>query len=99
MQILNHQKKFLLILVKDLEEDETYHFQVFVVSKNDFQAESSKFLVHTPSYRKVRAVSLGLGLGFIFLIALVLIAWFVRRHYHKKRLSENAKRDRISISS
>lgn len=86
-------------LVKDLEEDETYHFQVFVVSKNDSQAESSKFLVHTPSYRKVRAVSLGLGLGFIFLIALVLIAWFVRRHYHQKRLRENAKRDRVSISS
>ncbi|KAL0267467.1 UNVERIFIED_CONTAM: hypothetical protein PYX00_009725 [Menopon gallinae] len=71
-------------IVENLQDDETYQFQVFAVSKSSSEAESSAFMLHVTAPRAYKSISIGLGFGFVILVASLFGAWYYRKHYLKK---------------
>lgn len=77
-------------IVPSLEEDKTYYFEVLAVSHNDFQAASTKYMLHVPGYRQIRAIAVGVAVGIAFLLVAAGGSWYVRQLYIK-RLQQEAK--------
>ncbi|PSN47223.1 hypothetical protein C0J52_16568, partial [Blattella germanica] len=86
------ETKETFFIVPSLEEDQTYYFEVLAHSLNDYQAASTKYVLHVPGYRQIRAVAVGVAVGIAFLLVAAGGSWYVRKLYIK-RLQQEAKEE------
>ncbi|XP_034950863.1 protein borderless isoform X2 [Chelonus insularis] len=68
-------------LVKSLEEESSYIFEVSAVSHSDDVATSEQFILEVPAYRRNRAISMGVVAGIGFLAAALAAVWWIRKRF------------------
>lgn len=68
-------------LVKTLEEETFYTFEVAAMSITDDVATSERVGLEVPAYRRNRAISMGIVAGIGFLAAALAAVWWARKRY------------------
>lgn len=68
-------------LVKTLEEESHYTFEVAAVSVADDVAASDRVSLEVPAYRRNRAISMGIVAGIGFLAAALAAIWWARKRF------------------
>ncbi|XP_076629523.1 borderless isoform X2 [Colletes latitarsis] len=68
-------------LVKTLEEESYYTFEVAAVSVADDVATSERVSLEVPAYRRNRAISMGIVAGIGFLAAALAAIWWARKRF------------------
>lgn len=68
-------------LVKSLEEESQYTFEVAAVSVADDVAISERVSLEVPAYRRNRAISTGIVAGIGFLAAALAAIWWARKRF------------------
>ncbi|XP_015601580.1 protein borderless isoform X2 [Cephus cinctus] len=68
-------------LVKSLEEESYYIFEVVAMSFSDDEATSERVTLEVPAYRKNRAISMGIIAGIGFLAAALAAIWWARKRF------------------
>ncbi|XP_012265467.1 protein borderless isoform X2 [Athalia rosae] len=68
-------------LVKTLEEESYYTFEVMAMSLSDDFATSERFALEVPAYRRNRAISMGIVAGIGFLAAALAAVWWARKRF------------------
>ncbi|XP_046738764.1 protein borderless isoform X1 [Diprion similis] len=68
-------------LVKTLEEESYYTFEVTAMSLSDDFATSDRFGLEVPAYRRNRAISMGIVAGIGFLAAALAAVWWARKKF------------------
>lgn len=68
-------------LVKTLEEESYYTFEVTAMSLSDDFATSERFALEVPAYRRNRAISMGIVAGVGFLAAALAAVWWARKRF------------------
>ncbi|XP_015437603.1 PREDICTED: protein turtle isoform X2 [Dufourea novaeangliae] len=68
-------------LVKTLEEESYYTFEVAAVSISDDIATSERISLEVPAYRRNRAISMGIVAGIGFLAAALAAIWWARKRF------------------
>lgn len=68
-------------LVKTLEEESYYTFEVAAVSLSDDVATSDRVSLEVPAYRRNRAISMGIVAGIGFLAAALAAIWWARKRF------------------
>ncbi|XP_075224945.1 borderless isoform X2 [Lycorma delicatula] len=70
-------------IVKDLEENKTYHFQVTAMSTNDYESTSERFTIYVPDYHKARVINIGVAVGLMLIFATGAGIWYVKNVYRR----------------
>lgn len=70
-----------IILVKSLEEESYYTFEVATLSLTDDVAASERVALEVPAYRRNRAISMGIVAGIGFLAAALAAVWWARKRF------------------
>ncbi|XP_071454905.1 protein borderless isoform X5 [Hetaerina americana] len=78
-------------LVKGLEEDQTYHFQVVAIGPGDALSASSRFVLHVPPYRRMKAIMVGVLVGVSFLLLAAVASYFGRRAFLRHQKNSDRK--------
>ncbi|XP_031772273.1 protein borderless isoform X2 [Apis florea] len=68
-------------LVKTLEEESYYTFEVAAMSISDDVATSDRVSLEVPAYRRNRAISMGIVAGIGFLAAALAAIWWARKRF------------------
>ena len=68
-------------LVKTLEEESYYTFEVAAMSISDDVATSERVSLEVPAYRRNRAISMGIVAGIGFLAAALAAIWWARKRF------------------
>ncbi|XP_014210122.1 protein borderless isoform X1 [Copidosoma floridanum] len=68
-------------LVKSLEEENYYTFEVIATSTNDDIMVSDRFTLEVPAYRRNRAISMGIVAGLGFLAAALGAIWWAKKRF------------------
>ncbi|XP_011702130.1 PREDICTED: protein turtle isoform X2 [Wasmannia auropunctata] len=68
-------------LVKTLEEESFYTFEVAAISLTDDEASSERVGLEVPAYRRNRAISMGIVAGIGFLAAALAAVWWARKRF------------------
>ncbi|XP_072749945.1 protein borderless isoform X2 [Anoplolepis gracilipes] len=68
-------------LVKTLEEESFYTFEVAAMSLTDDVATSERVGLEVPAYRRNRAISMGIVAGIGFLAAALAAVWWARKRF------------------
>ncbi|XP_029667809.1 protein borderless isoform X3 [Formica exsecta] len=68
-------------LVKTLEEESFYTFEVAAMSITDDVATSERIGLEVPAYRRNRAISMGIVAGIGFLAAALAAVWWARKRF------------------
>ncbi|XP_033338071.1 borderless isoform X1 [Megalopta genalis] len=68
-------------LVKALEEESYYTFEVAAMSVTDDVATSDRISLEVPAYRRNRAISMGIVAGIGFLAAALAAIWWARKRF------------------
>ncbi|XP_076238874.1 borderless isoform X2 [Calliopsis andreniformis] len=68
-------------LVKTLEEESYYTFEVAAISISDDVATSERVSLEVPGYRRNRAISMGIVAGIGFLAAALAAIWWARKRF------------------
>lgn len=68
-------------LVKTLEEESFYTFEVAALSLTDDVATSERVSLEVPAYRRNRAISMGIVAGIGFLAAALAAVWWARKRF------------------
>ncbi|XP_058803562.1 protein borderless isoform X2 [Phymastichus coffea] len=68
-------------LVKTLEEENYYTFEVIATSVSDDIAVSERYTLEVPAYRRNRAISMGIIAGIGFLAAAMGAIWWAKRRF------------------
>ncbi|XP_031829317.1 borderless isoform X2 [Nomia melanderi] len=68
-------------LVKALEEESYYTFEVAAMSISDDVATSERISLEVPAYRRNRAISMGIVAGIGFLAAALAAIWWARKRF------------------
>ncbi|KAL0101927.1 hypothetical protein PUN28_018468 [Cardiocondyla obscurior] len=68
-------------LVKTLEEESFYTFEVAAMSLTDDAATSERVSLEVPAYRRNRAISMGIVAGIGFLAAALAAVWWARKRF------------------
>ncbi|KAG8034146.1 hypothetical protein G9C98_001230 [Cotesia typhae] len=68
-------------LIKSLEEESSYIFEVSAMSQSDDVATSEQFTLEVPAYRRNRAISMGIVAGVGFLAAALAAIWWSRKRF------------------
>lgn len=68
-------------LVKALEEESYYTFEVAAMSMTDDVATSERISLEVPAYRRNRAISMGIVAGIGFLAAALAAIWWARKRF------------------
>ncbi|XP_020281495.1 protein borderless isoform X2 [Pseudomyrmex gracilis] len=68
-------------LVKALEEESYYTFEVAAMSITDDVATSERVSLEVPAYRRNRAISMGIVAGIGFLAAALAAVWWARKRF------------------
>ncbi|XP_014237550.1 protein borderless isoform X2 [Trichogramma pretiosum] len=68
-------------LVKTLEEENYYTFEVVGTSENDDISVSDRFTLEVPAYRRNRAISMGIVAGIGFLAAALGAIWWAKKRF------------------
>ncbi|XP_015173547.1 PREDICTED: protein turtle isoform X2 [Polistes dominula] len=68
-------------LVKTLEEESQYTFEVAAMSLSDDEATSERISLEVPAYRRNRAISMGIVAGIGFLAATLAAVWWARKRF------------------
>ncbi|XP_017878813.1 protein borderless isoform X1 [Ceratina calcarata] len=68
-------------LVKNLEEESYYTFEVAAMSVSDDVATSERISLEVPAYRRNRAISMGIVAGIGFLAAALGAIWWARKRF------------------
>ncbi|CAD6233973.1 GSCOCG00007436001-RA-CDS [Cotesia congregata] len=68
-------------LIKSLEEESSYIFEVSAMSQSDDVATSEQFTLEVPAYRRNRAISMGIVAGVGFLAASLAAIWWSRKRF------------------
>ncbi|XP_053979898.1 protein borderless isoform X2 [Hylaeus anthracinus] len=68
-------------LVKTLEEESYYTFEVAAVSITDDTVTSERVSLEVPAYRRNRAISMGIVAGIGFLAAALAAIWWARKRF------------------
>ncbi|CAL7934633.1 unnamed protein product [Xylocopa violacea] len=68
-------------LVKNLEEESYYTFEVAAMSMSDDVATSERISLEVPAYRRNRAISMGIVAGIGFLAAALAAVWWARKRF------------------
>ncbi|XP_015108943.1 protein borderless isoform X1 [Diachasma alloeum] len=75
-------------LVKTLEEDTSYIFEVSAISRTEDVATSEQFTLEVPAYRRNRAISMGIVAGIGFLAAALATIWWARKRFCQPSLNK-----------
>ncbi|XP_023287560.1 protein borderless isoform X2 [Orussus abietinus] len=75
-------------LVKSLEEESSYTFEVAAVSMSDEILPSERVTLEVPAYRRNRAISMGIIAGIGFLAAAVAAVFWARKRFCRSATSE-----------
>lgn len=70
-----------MFLVKALEEESYYTFEVAAMSITDHVATSERVSLEVPAYRRNRAISMGIVAGIGFLAAALAAVWWARKRF------------------
>ncbi|XP_057335997.1 protein borderless isoform X2 [Microplitis mediator] len=68
-------------LIKSLEEESSYIFEVSAMSSSDDVSTSEQFTLEVPAYRRNRAISMGIVAGIGFLAAALAAIWWSRKRF------------------
>ncbi|XP_066598150.1 protein borderless [Prorops nasuta] len=68
-------------LVKTLEEESHYTFEVAATSLTNYVANSERVNLQVPAYRRNRAISMGIVAGIGFLAAALAAVWWARKRF------------------
>ncbi|XP_071864472.1 borderless isoform X2 [Bombus fervidus] len=68
-------------LVKTLEEESYYTFEVAAMSMSDDVATSERVSLEVPAYRRNRAISMGIVAGIGFLAAALAAIWWAKKRF------------------
>ncbi|KAG7213398.1 hypothetical protein KM043_002684 [Ampulex compressa] len=68
-------------LVKTLEEESYYTFEVAAMSVTDDVATSNRVSLEVPAYRRNKAISMGIVAGIGFLAAALAAIWWARKRF------------------
>ncbi|XP_011500330.1 PREDICTED: protein turtle [Ceratosolen solmsi marchali] len=68
-------------LVKSLEEENFYTFEVVATSTAEDITVSERFTLEVPAYRRNRAISMGIVAGIAFLAAALGAIWWAKKRY------------------
>nr|XP_018895915.1 PREDICTED: protein borderless isoform X1 [Bemisia tabaci] len=71
-------------IVKNLEEDKTYYFQVIAVSMSDQETASNKHTYRVPIYRRSNFFSNGLLIAVLCIILVLGALYYLKRVFFKK---------------
>ncbi|KAF5301468.1 hypothetical protein FQA39_LY02197 [Lamprigera yunnana] len=69
--------------VTNLEEGESYDFQVSAVAIDDFQAVSAKIRYPVPAYKKIKVLSMSLIALVVFIIIAVALIYYIKLKWCK----------------
>ncbi|XP_035721778.1 protein borderless-like isoform X1 [Vespa mandarinia] len=75
-------------LVKTLEEESQYTFEVAAMSLSDDEAISGRISLEVPAYRRNRAISMGIVAGIGFLAATLAAVWWARKRFCRTSTNE-----------
>ncbi|KAG8231407.1 hypothetical protein J437_LFUL012417 [Ladona fulva] len=78
-------------LVQGLEEDQTYHFQVVAIGPGDALSASSRFVLHVPPYRRMRAILVGVLVGISFLVLAAIGSYVGRKAFLRHQKNSDRK--------
>ncbi|KAK2581280.1 hypothetical protein KPH14_008070 [Odynerus spinipes] len=75
-------------LVKTLEEENEYTFEVVAMSLSNDEATSERVSLEVPAYRRNRAISMGIVAGIGFLAAALAAVWWARKRFCRSTSGE-----------
>ncbi|XP_044733177.1 protein borderless isoform X2 [Chrysoperla carnea] len=79
-------------IVQNLDEDETYYFQVLAVSTNEYEARSSKYVLTIPAYKKIKAISIGIIIAIAILGSAFAGLFYARKKWCLEYISGSDSR-------
>lgn len=83
--------------LKNLEEDETYTFQVAAISLDNYEASSEEFELTIPPIRRRMVIAIGTVTGVVFIVICVAIVLYTKRKWFLRMQQQNDADNNVKI--